>query len=336
MPILRLPAVLIAIAASFLAGFIGMGLLPHDPYIRYQTMQGTIFERATWMYERLHFDPAPVDIVLVGSSRTARGIDPGALEAALAAKHLPQRVVNLSLAASGYDLQLTLAREALETRQVKLLVVSLVEQFPRDGHQAFADLANAGDIVASPWLVNRNFVPNLLRLPIRQLQLMVKSWMPKAFGLHADFDPEIYRLATADPRFAPLTEAALPKTEEQIAELEAESKFRHRDLTLPVLPESLSWIEFGMTQSYIKQLAALAKAEGAKLVFLYLPFYKGYERPFEQHWLEQFGPVLSADFLMSDPDNYGGDVAHASRKGTALLTAWLADALAPVLKEAAP
>ena len=77
MPILRLPAFLIAVSATFLAGFIGMSLLPHDPYIRYQTMQGTIFERATWMYERLHFDPAPVDIVLVGSSRTARGIDPG-------------------------------------------------------------------------------------------------------------------------------------------------------------------------------------------------------------------------------------------------------------------
>ena len=334
MPILRLPAFLIAVSATFLAGFIGMSLLPHDPYIRYQTMQGTIFERATWMYERLHFDPAPVDIVLVGSSRTARGIDPGGLEAALAAKALPRHVVNLSLAASGYDLQLTLAREALETREVKLLVVSLVEQFPRDGHQAFADLANAGDIVASPWLVNRNFVPNLLRLPIRQLQLLLKSRMPEAFGLHADFDPEAYRLATADPRFAPLTEAAPKKTAAQIAALEAESAFRHHDLTLPVLPASLSWVEFGMTRSYIRQLAALAKAEGAKLVFLYLPFYKGYQRPFEQQWLEQYAPVLSADFLLSDPANYN-DVAHASRQGTALLTNWLADELAPIL-EAAP
>lgn len=332
MPTMTLPRFLSVTAAAALAGFVGMSLLPHDPYIRYQVMQGTIFERATWMYERLHFDPAPVDIVLVGSSRTARGIDPGALEAALAAKGQPLHVVNLSLAASGYDLQLTLAREALETRPVKLLVVSLVEQFPRDGHQAFADLGTAGEVVGSPWLVNRNFVHNLARLPIRQLQLALKSWVPEAFGLRRDFNPEAYRLATFDPRFAPLTEAAPKKTEEQIAALEAESKFRHRDLTLPVLPESLSFVEFGMTQTYIKQLAALAKAEGAELVFLYLPFYKGYERPFEQHWLEHYGPVLSADFLLSDPDNYGGDVAHASRKGTALLTDWLAGELAPILE----
>ena len=335
MPILSLPRFLTIAAAVAAAAFIGMSLLPHDPYIRYQTMQGTIFERATWMYERLHFDPAPADIVLVGSSRTARGIDPGALEAALAAKDLPLKVVNLSLAASGYDLQLTLAREALATREVKLLVVSLVEQFPRDGHQAFADLGRPSEIVAAPWLVNRNFVHNLARLPIRQLQLALKSWGPEAFGLRPDFDPEAYRLAAFDPRFAPLSEAVPKKTEEEIAALEAESDFRHRDLTLPVLPESLSWVEFGMTQSYIKQLAALAEAEGAELVFLYLPFYKGYERPFEQPWLERFGPVLAADFLMSDPDNYGGDVAHASRQGTALLTAWLAGELAPIL-EAAP
>ena len=320
-------------AAVAAVGFVGMSLLPHDPYIRYQVMQGTIFERATWMYERLHFDPTPVDIVLVGSSRTARGIDPGALAAALAAQGQSLNVVNLSLAASGYDLQYALAHEALETKAVKLLVVSLVEQFPRDGHQAFADLGRSSEIVGSPWLINRNFVHNLARLPIRQLQLALKSWLPEAFGLRRDFDPEAYRLATFDPRFAPLTEPVPPKTEEEIAALEAESKFHHRDLTLPVLPDSLSFVEFGMTQTYIKQLAALAKAEGAELVFLYLPFYKGYERPFEQEWLEQYGPILSADFLMDDPANYN-DVAHASRKGTALLTAWLADALIPVLEGA--
>ena len=49
--------------------------LPHDPYIRYQTTKGTIYERTRFQYERLHFDPTPIDIVFIGSSRTAGGVD---------------------------------------------------------------------------------------------------------------------------------------------------------------------------------------------------------------------------------------------------------------------
>ncbi len=329
---LRLGRFLIAIGLTILACFAAAIALPHDPYIRYQAMADTIFARADWIYERIHHDDTPIDVLFIGSSRTARGVISPDIEARLAALGHDARVANFSLPASGYDIRLTLAREALETHDVKLLVVSLVEQFPRDGHQAFADLATRRDILTSPWLVNRNLPENLARLPVRQIQLAAKSQLPEAFGHRATFDPETYKGSTIDPRIFNPGKRKPPETTEAIAALEAESRTRRRDLTRPVLPENLAWVEFGVTRSYIRRIARLAEAKRTKLVFLYLPFYGGFERPFEEAWLSQLGPVLSADFLMSDPLNYN-DVAHASQAGADLITHWLAEALVPYLAE---
>ncbi len=323
-------ATLLAVATCITAAV----ALPHDPYIRYQSMAGTIFDRTRWIYERIHFDDAPIDIAFIGSSRTARGVISPAIEDGLKRAGLDKRVVNFSLPASGFDIRLTLARELLEARDVELLVISLVEQFPRDGHQAFRDLATAADILNSPWIVNRNLPENVARLPIRQIQLATKTWLPGAFGYQADFDPAAYAGTSIDPRLFNATTNRAAESAAEIAALDKESNFRRRSLTPPILPEPLQWVEFGIPRSYIRRIAALADEHGTKLVFLYLPFYKGFPQPAEREWLEQFGPVLSAEFLLSSPQNYN-DVAHASAHGADLLTDWLTQQLTPLLTPAA-
>ena len=109
-------AVLITMAACYAAAV----ALPHNPYLRYQAMTGTIFERARWIYERIHFDDTPIDIAFIGSSRTARAVISPDIEARLAAQGLPRHVVNFSMPASGMDMRLTLARELLENRDVEI------------------------------------------------------------------------------------------------------------------------------------------------------------------------------------------------------------------------
>lgn len=306
-------------------------LLPHDPYIRYQAMKGTIFERAKWFYERNHFDDTPIDILFVGSSRTARGVISPDLEEGLRQHDIDRHIVNFSLPASGMDIRQTIAADVLTSRDVEMLVISLPEQFPRDGHQAFADLATVPEVLRSPWLVNRNLPENLARLPIRQLQLAAASIVPTAFGYQDSFDPLKYAGTSVDPRIFNPGKQSTFKTAAEIALLEKESAFRRRTLTRPILPDALADIEFGIPRSYIRQLSALAKANDTQLVFLYLPFYGGYEEPFEKAWLEQFGPVLSAGFLREDPQNYN-DVAHMSGQGAQVLGVWLTEQLIPLLK----
>lgn len=312
----------------------GAVALPHDPYIRYQAMTGTIFERARWIYERIHFDDTPLDIVFIGSSRTARGVISPDIEAALAGAGMPRHIANFSLPASGFDIRFSLAREALENRKVELLVISLVEQFPREGHQAFKDIAAPHDILTAPLGMNRKVPGNILRLPMRQMYLSLASLAPDAFGYRAEFEPAQYAGSSIDPRiFNPGTDTG-PQTDEDIATLERQSQFRRNDLTPPLLPELLADFEFGVARGAIRDIAALAKAQDTQLAFLYLPFYGGFAEPAERDWLEQFGPVLVMDQLADDPHNYN-DVAHASARGADQITEWLSPRIIEILQRKA-
>lgn len=328
---LKLWKFLTAIAGTIVALFVAAVALPHDPYIRYQSLADSIFDRAEWIYERIHFDETPLDIVFVGPSRTERAVGAAVLEADLRARGVDKRVANFSLPSSGLDLSYAIAREALDTRQVDLLVVSLVEQFPRDGHQAFGDLATVQDILHSPLLVNRNFPRNLAYLPVRQAKLALKTWVPEAFDYHGKFNSGTYQGTSGYPTHDTRPEDTPAKTAEEIDVLEKEAAFRRRTLTRPLLPDSLAWVEFGVSRSYIEEMVALAARHDTKIVFLYLPFYEGFEEPAELEWVRQFGPVLSAGFLREAPDNFY-DVAHASASGAALVSDWLAEQLAPLLR----
>lgn len=307
--------------------------LPHDAYVRYQAMSGTIFERARWIYERIHFDETPIDIAFLGSSRTARGVISPDVEAQLAERGIDVRIANFSLPASGFDVRLPIVRELLEQHDPDLVVISVVEQFPREGHQAFGDLASAGEVLQSPWIVNRNLPENLARLPIRQIQLATADHLPEAFGYQPAFDPATYAGTSIDPRIFNPGRARGPKTAEDIEALEKEARFRRRNLTPPILPDQLSWLEFNIPRTYLRRIAELVESEGAELAFLYLPFYGGFAEPAEKAWLEQYGPVLSADFLMDDPHLYN-DAAHVSESGAVLVTDWLSGLLADMLDPA--
>lgn len=328
---------LVTALAVFIVCFIATLAVPVSGYLRFQSLNDTIYNRATWIYERVHFDEAPIDVVFVGTSRTGAGVYPTLLEPALAARGYNVKVVNFALASTGFDIRDTILRELFAARDgIKLVVFDVSEVFPRDGHEAFGDIAPVGEILSAPWIVNRNLPGHLARLPIRQLGLTMAGFAPEAFGYRSQFDPALYAGSTVDPRSFLQFEDDLTKlgTSEHAQKLEQQSKQRYRSVTPPLLPDSLSWVEFGVSQSYIRDIAALTKAEGAKIAFLFLPFYKGPDAPREAAWLSGFGPVLNAAFMKDDPRNYE-DSGHsaASPEVKAMLTDWLADQVADRLKE---
>lgn len=319
---------------AFVACYAATVSLPHDPELRYLSFKDTIFARTAWIYDRIHHDPAPIDVVFLGSSRTEAGIRPTMVEAALARHGENLRVVNFALPATGFDIRETLAEEVLRTKRVKLLVVDLTEKFPRDGHQAFGDLATAGQILHAPWLLNRNLPRNLLRLPVRQIDLALATLDPAANGYRARFDPARYEGTTIDPAHAGATAAELAALDSPLhaLTLEAQSEQRYREITPPILPASLGWVEFGVSETYIARLADTARRHGVKIVFLYVPFYKGPAAPIEEQWLTRFGPVWKANFLNAGPQQYR-DSGHTSAdpQTKAMMSDWVAGHIAQTL-----
>lgn len=317
-------------------GILGLSLLtvllPHDPYIRWQSLQGTIFERAKYQYERLNFDETRADVVFIGSSRTAAGIEPALIEELLRERGADLRVVDLSLPASGMDIRLAQAREALQAKpETRLLIISVVEALPRDGHQAFGDLATADEVLNSPLLVNRSLPSHLARLPMRQMKLALASRIPDAFGYQAAFDPRAYPGSIYDHLGGTLEgPGAQYFTAEHSAALLAESNRRKREITLPILPESLAFLEFGVSRSSIEEILDLAADNRTQVVFMFLPFYQGYEEPVDAAWLRERGPLWTAGWMREVPHFYK-DAAHASPVVRRELNAWAADRIVDAL-----
>ncbi len=80
------PRILLTILAVGLVAAVAAALLPDNPYQRYATLDHTIQNRVRWIYERLHFDPTPVDVAVIGPSRSGAGVSSPRLEADLAAQ----------------------------------------------------------------------------------------------------------------------------------------------------------------------------------------------------------------------------------------------------------
>jgi hypothetical protein len=328
----------LAVIALAYAGLVAATLaLPTSPYIRYQSLKGTMFESTRYFYERLHDDRTPIDVLVVGASRAQMGISPPLLEQALANKGRALHVLNMSIASSGFDLYTAEVNEALRAHpEIRLVVVNVVETFPREGHQAFKDIASTGDVLHDPLIANSKYFENVLSLPMRQLRLAVATWQPAAFGYQGAFVPENYAGAVADQSQLPGWHAKSPDHPLDSAahrqDLETESARRRREITPPVLPARFAGIEFGIARTSVARIAATAHAHGAKVAFLFLPFYRGWDQPAETPWLARFGPVWSADMTISDPAMYL-DAAHPSPRALPVLNAWLADRIAQTLPE---
>ena len=136
----RLLAAIVAVAGLAAAA---ASLLPDDPYMRYATLDHTIQNRVRWIYERIHFDPAPVDVAVIGPSRSGAAVAAPRLEADLAALGQPLRAVNFSLPENGRDLNWVILDELLAVKHPRLVVIGVIEKPSRFGHPAYKYVAPA-------------------------------------------------------------------------------------------------------------------------------------------------------------------------------------------------
>ena len=163
-----------------LLAFVGLALLtmllPHDRYARYQQLSDSLHFRSIWAYERIVFDDTPIDIAIIGNSRLQSAVSAPVLSERLSEQlGRPVRAVNLSLPQEGRNAHYSVARLLFEHHpDVELVVLSAIEAMPREGHPAFRNIADAGDVLAAPVLINRSFGDDLAFIPFRQMSKPTK------------------------------------------------------------------------------------------------------------------------------------------------------------------
>jgi hypothetical protein len=314
----------VAILGVAVAAATAVCLLPENTYQRWQLLDGTIHGRSRWIYERIHFDPRPIDVAIVGPSRTARGVDAERLQAALTRLGTPARVVNFALPEGGRNTNDVITEEMLSAKAPKLLIIGVIEKPSRFGHPAYKYLAPRGMVINPGYPTNVKYLQDLIYLPFRQMRLFAADMAPEAAGLTKRFDAKAYdpdppgpvrfRLDSGVVRDA--GEAAPP------AELTAGVRTLEAGTRPPILPRRWADLEFGDDRYYVRRMVAAAQKKGVKVAFLFLPYYTGPTRIQEEPLYRQYGPVWNAGFLASHAELYS-DYAHLTTDGADTLTDWL-------------
>jgi hypothetical protein len=308
------------LALAVLASF-----LPDDPYQRWQLLGGTIHANARWIYERCHFDPTPIDVVVLGPSRAGAGVNAPQLSKELAAKGLPANVVNFSLPENGRDINFEVAEQLFATKKPKLIIIGVIEKPSRYGHSAYKYLAESNSLRNPGYFGNLNFLSNAIYLPYRQIRLFIADILPEVSGLEKKFQPLTYSGSIVDTTGSVVLPDGTVKEGEAAASMQELARGAHKleaGTHPPLLPAEYGDLEFGDERVYIRKIAALAQAHGAKVAFLFLPYYSGPDVIQEEAFYKSLGPVWNAGFLASHAEWFA-DYGHLTRTGASVLTDWL-------------
>lgn len=318
-------AIALAIATTF---------LPDNSYERFQLLDGTIYSKSRWSYERMHFDPRPIDVAIVGDSKTAMGLSAAEIERQLAAAGKPVRVVNMSLEGDGRNQQWIFVQELLKSKHPKMIILAINDQQHPWGHDSFRYIAPASEIWREALHGLHDTKKNLMYLPFRQMRLFVAMFFPGPLGLEDSFDA--VRYAATSPELparrrsqagdmidmgqAVSREALLKQARDNAGEYAKQSR----------LPAAVRAVTDADDQVYTELIAHAAEQRGVKLLFVYQP---GFNRPapiVNRTFYERFGQVQD-NVDLSDKDTLFHDWNHLNTAGTLVLSDRVANTLATML-----
>jgi hypothetical protein len=330
--------VLLALAATL--------ALPYGRYVQYQQANDTTQFHIKWVYERLHFDPTPIDVAVIGTSRGEAAVSPVELQRRLSADlGRPIHAANLSIVQMGQNLHYEIAEELFRTHPETKIVVVSVEEEAAGSHPLFRYVADPSEILAAPRFLNESYFDDLLFVPYRQISFFTQSLFPSAFGLQAGFEPARYLGADLDrtlgyrtpPKASPpndLVNGFQTKPPERLKRLadQAESMYA---LSL----RHVRWLDFRhaapIEYVYSEKLAALARRHGAVVVFMHVPAFDDHYPITQKAFYARLGPYLEANVAAHDPSAYANGL-HLNHRGALITSDWLADRLAPLLAKAPP
>lgn len=321
-------AVLLAVAAA---------MLPDRPYRRWSSLHGTIYAETQWIYERCRFDPTPIDVAVVGTSRSREGVSAPRLEADLDARGPPLHVVNFSLVQAGRGSDLAMLDELLREKKPRLIVYEIQEYPNRLVHPAYKFIASPDSVATSLLWRNNEYVDDIVYLPYRQMKSFWDGLLQGA-GLG---DARFVRSAYPGPLRE--TTGSMPyegadvenlQTPEDPAKLRQDffvfrtSNQRRGERTPAVLKELAAWDD----RAFLERVVALAHSHGVPIVFLHVPYFDGSETTQGREIYGGLAPIWDPAFLRDRSDIWN-NIVHLTGSGSRVLTDWLAVRVADFMGE---
>jgi hypothetical protein len=302
-------------------------MLPENGYQRWQLQANYMDGVLVRVYERINFDPKPIDIAILGPSHAQLGLSAAAVEDRLAQHGKPASVVNLAIGGAGQNIQWAIVDELFKSKSPKVIVLGVDDQPHPFGHFAFRYVAPADAVVIPPTPFLHNYLYDLAYLPARKAQLFGAELFPNLFGLPKQFDSKLYAGKRTDFTTDFLDEFG--KTVDMMhpvprATLLAQQR---RPDGRTFVASALNRISGGEDHLYIRKIAEQARARGTQLIFIYLPPFNGPTTIADLAFLEQYGTVLNLGDL-SQRDELFENWSHLNHAGAMIASTRLADAIA--------
>lgn len=234
--------------------------MPVDSKYAYNYIaKGGCQARPPWIYKHLFEDTSNIDIAFIGTSHTMGAVNDSFLQAAIdTVLHKGYACKNISFCGFGRNLDYLIAKDLLEHKHPRMIVLEVRENESHTGHMSFPYLATAADLTAAPKFINQSYLPDLYKAFLFKLQYL------REFVTHEDAkramqvpdDVYGYNVLTqiANPNDL---EKALNKTK-----VKEERNIKQVEYAMETVP-----------MYYVNAIAQLAKQHNAQLVLLYLPAY---------------------------------------------------------------
>jgi hypothetical protein len=299
-------------------------LLPENAYQRWKLVDSD-YGRLRWIYERIHYDPRPIDVVILGSSRSQLGFSPPGIEQQLAEHGKDANVVNFSIFNVGRNIQWVILREIYKAKSPRVIVLEVAEPHYPFGHHLFKDLASTKAIISAPKQALHEYFNDLTYLPALKLKLFGANLFPELFGLAKQFDPQAYERNPTDFTKNFLDDTGhivdMGKTVPRGTLVEQMSQQASRNAWIA---SEYARLNGGDDRIYIRKIADDAKAHGAQLIFVYMPNFTGPGTVSDPDFLKQYGSVIDNGDLASR-DQLFENWSHLNHAGAMTTTARLAD-----------
>ncbi|MFV1958498.1 MAG: hypothetical protein ACC662_03690, partial [Planctomycetota bacterium] len=293
--------------APLVLGALTLFTVPYPRAFAYRFVKGDCWGRGIWIEQRIDVSPVPVDVAFLGTSRTIHAIDDARIEALLEKGGVSAHVVNLGYCRNGRNLHEVIARDLLEAKDVKDLVIEVSDTEFGDSHPMFGYLARTDDLLAERLRPNLDYARDLFHGLVGRFERVRADVLPIAppappgeIGLHGG--------------------AALPRVAEPEAMAAKRAKRRARAAAAPERGRE------AFPRQALGALAKRAKDRGARLHFLYLPSYgEPWARMANEDLYRALGDVWIPPREIFDDPTHWMDPNHLNVEGARALATWLAE-----------
>lgn len=265
--------------------------------------------RGAYIYNRIFEDTTPVDIALIGTSRTINGLMDTLMSRRLTEAHYfddSVHVANLGYCRFGNELPMIIAQDLFSRKKPSIVLIEISERFGVSSHPMYPYFASTSELFAAPSYANQSALSNLYN----GFLVRVTQTRSELFG----FEHEV--VSTPPYGYRGYPDSADP------------ASLKDPDIQPANLQGAWRSIQTTYVRAWIQSLVELCKANGSKVFFVYMPSFHDQPTPLEgMDFYQKLAPVWIIDRNMIGSRSCWRENDHFNDKGAYIFSEWLCSQL---------